>query len=113
MYNKEKTKEAEEIIIRITKELERQGKTQAELITFLDLPRGTYSSWKTGRSRNFCEHLGEISQFLDISVEYLVTGDVSEKMIENSREQQLLFWYRKLNVEKQDAVLQNVKWLVK
>ena len=32
-------------------------------------------------------------------------------MIENSREQELLACYRKLNEEKQDAVLQNVKWL--
>ena len=35
----------------------------------------------------------------------------AEKMIENSREQKLLACYRKLNEEKQDAVLQNVKWL--
>ena len=36
---------------------------------------------------------------------------IAEKMIENSREQELLACYRKLNEEKQDAVLQNVKWL--
>ena len=111
MRNKENTKEAEGILIRISKEMERQGKKQAELVKYLDLPLGTYTNWKLGKSRNFCEHLGEIARFLNVSTEYLVTGSVAEKMIENSREKELLACYRKLNEEKQDAVLQNVKWL--
>lgn len=111
MHNKDNTKEAESILERISAELERQGKTQAELITYLDLPRGTYSSWKLGRSRNFCEHLGSIAEYLDISAGYLVTGDVADKMIENSRELELIKWYRKLSPEKQDAIIQNMKWL--
>lgn len=78
---------------------------------YLDLPLGTYTNWKLGKIRNFCEHLGEIARFLNVSAKYLVTGNVAEKMIENSREQELLAWYRKLNEEKRDAVLQNVKWL--
>ena len=111
MYNREKTKEAEEILERITTELNRQGKTQKELIDFLDLANGVYSSWKAGRSRNFCEHLGEISRFLGVNAEYLVTGSISEKIVENEREQQLLECYRKLSADKQDAVMQNMKWL--
>ena len=91
--------------------MERQGKKQAELVKYLDLPLGTYTNWKLGKSRNFYEHLEEIARFLNVSAEYLVTGSVAEKMIENSREQELLAWYRKLNTEKQDDVLQNVKWL--
>ena len=39
MHNKENTKEAQEIISRITGELEQQGRTQAELIAYLDLPK--------------------------------------------------------------------------
>lgn len=45
----------------------------------------------------------EIARFLNVSAEYHVTGNVAEKMIENSREQELLTWYRKLSPEKQDA----------
>ncbi len=50
MYNKQNTQEAEEIFDRILSEMERQGKKYAELTGFLDLPRGTFSSWKAGRS---------------------------------------------------------------
>ena len=111
MHNKENTKEAQEIIARITGELEQQGKTQAELIAYLDLPKGIYSSWKAGRSRNFCEHLGEISRFLGVSAEYLVTGKVSNQEIKDSKEQELITLYRKLSSEKQDMILQNIRWL--
>lgn len=111
MHNKENTKEAQEIIARITGELEQQGKTHAELITYLDLPKGIYSSWKAGRSRNFCEHLGEISGFLGVSAEYLVTGKVSNQEIKDSKERELIEMYRKLSGEKQDVILQNIRWL--
>ena len=111
MYNKENTKEAETILERISAELERKKITQAKLVEFLDLPKGTYSSWKAGRSRSFCEHLGAISQFLGISTEYLVNGRVSEHSDINPRELALLESFRKLSPEKQDVVAQNIKWL--
>lgn len=113
MYNRDNTKEAEEILSRITAELKHKGKTQAELVEFLNLPKGVYSSWKAGRSRNFCEHLGEISRYLNVSVEYLVIGNIETEAYDKEREQELLKWYRKLSSEKQDAVMQNIKWLAK
>ena len=70
---------------------------KAELVAYLDLPKGVYSNWKAGKSRNFCEHLGAISKFLNVSAEYLVTGKDAEKNMENPREIELLNWYRKLN----------------
>ena len=111
MYNKDNTREADEIFSRILSEMERQGRKYAELTEYLELPRGTFSSWKAGRSRNFCEHTGAIADFLGVSAEYLINGNIEGKLVENSKEQQLLNYFRKLNVEKQNAVLQNIKWL--
>lgn len=111
MRNSENTKEAEEILDRISEELARQGKMQAELVSYLDLPKGAYSSWKAGKSRNFCEHLGEIAQFLGVSVEFLVTGRNAEKNMVNPREEELILLYRGLNVEKQDALWHMAKLL--
>lgn len=112
VYNREKTKEAEEIFARISAEMERKGFKQAELISYLNLPRGTYSSWKAGRTRTFCEHLGEISQFLEINVEYLVTGQLTTDGVVNTAEQELLQSFRKLNPVKQQAILQMAELLV-
>lgn len=111
MYNKENTQEAEEIFSRILSEMERQGKKYAELTEFLDLPRGTFSSWKAGRSRNFCEHIGSIAGFLGVSAEYLITGNVDRKFVESVEEQELLDCYRRLAPEKQEAILKNIRWL--
>ena len=110
MYNKDNTKEAEEIFERILSEMERQEKKYAALTEFLNLPRGTFSAWKAGRSRNFCEHLGAISEFLNVDVGWLVTGKANESPV-NEKEAELLQQFRKLSSEKQKAVLQNVKWL--
>lgn len=109
MHNKDNTRETDEIFSRILSEMERQGRKYAELIEYLDLPRGTFSSWKARRSRNFCEHIGAIADFLEVSAEYLINGNIEGKLVENSEEQQLLNYFRKLNVEKQNAVLQNIK----
>lgn len=111
MYNKDNTQEAEEIFKRILSEMERQGKKYAGLTEYLDLPRGTFSAWKAGRSRNFCEHLNSISAFLGVSAEYLITGNVDGKFAESVEEQELLDCYRRLDPEKQEAILKNIRWL--
>ena len=46
-----------EILGRISNELEKRHITQAELVAYLGLPLGTYTNWKLGRSRNFCEYI--------------------------------------------------------
>ena len=110
MYNKDNTREADEIFSRILSEMERQGRKYAELTEYLELPRGTFSSWKAGRSRNFCEHLEAIAEYLDVDIGWLVTGKASAGAI-NRQEQELLDAFRSLDIEKQETMLQNMKWL--
>ncbi len=111
MYNKDNTKEADEFLARIIEELEKQGERPSELVRYLNLPRGIFTAWKTGRSRYFCEHLAAISRFLDVSVEYLVLGEKQSNKISNSVEQDLIDCFRCLDKAKKEAVLQNVRWL--
>lgn len=77
----------------------------------MGIPKGAYRNWKAGKSRNFCEHLGAISVFLNVSTEYLVTGKNVQKTIANPREVELLTWYRQLTPEKQDAIRQMTRLL--
>ena len=113
MYNKENTKEAEEILGRISDEMKKQNKKQAELIRFLNLPTGTFTNWKLRKSRNFCEHLQSIALFLKVDAGWLLTGQVKDGETRDNNENELLEAFRKLNVEKQTAVIQNVRWLTK
>ncbi len=113
MYNKENTKEAEEILARISGELGKKKKKQAELIRYLDLPVGTFTNWKLKKSRNFCEHLQAIALFLEVDPGWLLTGKMTEGLVKDSSEKKLIEDFRKLNAEKQAAVIQNVRWLAK
>lgn len=113
MYNKDNTKEAEEILGRISDEMKKQNKRQAELIRFLDLPVGTFTNWKLRKSRNFCEHIQAIAVFLGVDPGWLLTGMTKEGTVKDKKEIELLEEFRKLNAEKQLAVIQNVRWLTK
>ena len=106
----DKNNRTEGILGRISHELETQHKTQAELVAYLGLPVGTYTNWKLGRSRNFCEHIEAIAEYLNVDVGWLVTGEASTGAI-NQQEQELLETYRRLNAVKQEAVIQNMKSL--
>ena len=110
MNNSIERKKTEAILGRISRELETQHKTQAELVAYLGLPVGTYTNWKLGRSRNFCEHLEAIAEYLNVDTGWLVTGERSACAI-NQQEQGLLELFRKLDAEKQHAVIQNMRWL--
>ena len=113
MYNKDNTKEADEILVRISDEMKKQNRRQAELIRFLDLPVGTFTNWKLRKSRNFCEHIQAIAAFLGVDPGWLLTGTTKEGVVKDDKEMELLEEFRKLNAEKQSAVIQNVRWLTK
>ena len=93
MYNWENTEEADAIFERISSEMVKQGRKQAELNTYLNLPRGTFTAWKLKRGRSFCEHLAAISEFLNVSVEWLVTGS-EKKYLVTDEEKELVDYYR-------------------
>ena len=104
MYNRENTEEAMSILRRISSELKAQHKKQIDLVAYLKLPVGTYSAWRSGRSRNYCEHLGAIADFLEVDIGWLVTGEYHDG-IKDARERKLLERFRRLNVEKQKAIM--------
>jgi len=104
MYNRENTEEAMDILHRISTELKAQHKKQIDLVAYLQLPVGTYSAWRAGRSRNYCEHLNAIAAFLEVDAGWLVTGEHGDG-IKDVREHELLRRFRKLNAEKQNAVM--------
>ena len=99
-----------EILGRISNELEKQHITQAELVAYLGLPLGTYTNWKLGRSRNFCEYIEAIADYLRVDIGWLVTGEASTGAV-NQQEYELLETFRRLKAEKQEVILQNMKWL--
>lgn len=50
------------------------NKDQKELTEYLGLQNSAFSDWKTGKSKSFRKYLIEISEFFDVSIDYLVYG---------------------------------------
>ncbi|MCM1329987.1 MAG: helix-turn-helix domain containing protein [Ruminococcus sp.] len=50
------------------------NKEQKELTEYLGLQNSAFSDWKTGKSKSFRRYLIEISEFFNVSIDYLVYG---------------------------------------
>ena len=111
MYNRDNTKEADDIFMRISSEMKKQNRKQADLIRFLNLPISTYTNWRLGKSRNYCEHLLAIAEFLQVDAGWLLSGEVNEGAVRDGNEKEMLREFRKLSPEKQTAMIQNIKWI--
>ena len=63
-----------DIIERIFDLLQKQGKTQSEFARFLDVRVATISEWKRRRCVPSVSIVAKIAEYLNTSVDYLVTG---------------------------------------
>ena len=66
------------IIDKVCVLLERQGKTQKDLCDFLGISNNRFTDWKSGRLKSYQKLLPQISEFLGVSVEELLNGDVNK-----------------------------------
>jgi len=64
---------------RVHKLLLEQGKMQKDLADYLNTRPSTVNGWKQGNRTPSTEMLIPISEFLGVSVEYLITGKESER----------------------------------
>ncbi len=63
---------------RIITELQLQNKMQYELTDYLGINYSSFANWKAGRNQSYKKYLHAISDFLDVSVEYL-KGETDKK----------------------------------
>lgn len=52
-----------------------KGLKDADVVRATGITKSTFSDWKSGRSHPKTEKLAKIAEFLDVSVEYLRTGE--------------------------------------
>lgn len=65
---------------RIIWELDRQGKKQKDLSAFTGISTSAISAWNKNNSQPASEKLSLIADFLEVSLEYLITGQEECKM---------------------------------
>jgi transcriptional regulator with XRE-family HTH domain len=65
------------VMERILNTLRVRNLTQKQLIEYLGLPNGTFTSWKYNGGKSYMKYIDGISEFLNIPKEYLLYGDPS------------------------------------
>lgn len=68
---------------RIFYELKKQNKTQKQLSEFTGISTSTISAWNKNGTNPSADSIYPISQFLNISLEYLLTGNENSNIKQN------------------------------
>lgn len=77
---------------------------QKELTNYLNLKNSAFSDWKSGKSQSFRKYLIEISEFFDVSIDYLVYGKEKISASElTGAEKRLLAAFKELPTDEQMA----------
>ena len=93
-----------EINQRIFYLLEKQPRTAKELSDYIGVKPSSISAWKTEGSYPSSKHVVRISEFFDVSIEYLFTGKDPSAPNLNKQELELLETYNRLDSRGQHSV---------
>lgn len=84
---------------------------QKELTDFLNLKKSAFTDWKSDKSNSYRKYLIEISEFFNVSLDYLVYGKESLSKALTSDEQELLENYHKLINDNKEKIIKKVQEL--
>lgn len=96
---------------RICSLMKEQKIQDQEMISYLDLSRGTFSNWRRNNGRSYYEHIDKIADRLGVTIDYLIRGENIKTDSLSHQETELLNNYRKLTNEGKDVVSATVKLL--
>ena len=72
-------------IDKILKLLKEQNKKQKDLTDYLNVSKGVFTDWKSGKNVSYTKHIPKIAEFLGVSTDYLL-GTQKENPAANSDE---------------------------
>lgn len=105
-----------DVLNRIMELLERNGRTQKELMDYLGIKKSAFTDWKAGKSRSYLKYASEIADYFGVTTDYLLRGetDIKEKPHADEidmepKEKLLLEKFRQLTPEMQEFVLSSVQ----
>ena len=85
--------------------LDQKGKMAADLCRVLGVGTSQTTSWKKRNVDPPAKYLVQIADFLDVSLEYLLTGDGEQSVKQSATEKEMLSKFRMLPGDKQQRVI--------
>lgn len=93
------------VIRRIINTLQARNLSQKQLIEYLGLPNGTFTSWKYNGGSSYMKYISSISEFLHVSDNYLLYGesdtDDTTLLLSDTEDYKK---FRQLSVEQQNLI---------
>ena len=111
-----KATNSDPIFVRIDNLLSLKQKKQKELIDYLNIRKTSYSEWKSGISTTYLSYIEAISDYLETSPNYLITGNSDDTFVASvpsldEMDMRLLSAFRPLNSPQKEKVIQVVEIL--
>lgn len=72
--------------------LAESGRGQRDLAVYIGAPMSTVGSWKKNGSNPGAEYIPRIAEFLNVSTDYLLTGENKEYRLDSESQELLDLW---------------------
>lgn len=101
------------IINRIVNLLKKNGASQADICNYIGIKYNVFTTWKTRETDPPAKYLIQICEFLNISLEYLLTGKEKSSLTSelSADEQELFKIYKGLSIENKARVRERAEVL--
>ena len=87
--------------------LKEQHKKQKDLTDYLNISKGVFTDWKSGKNNSYLKHIGKIAEYFDVSVDYLLGKEKSPTA--NSDETLMFALYGNDNKDVTPAMLEDIR----
>lgn len=64
-----------DVLNRIMELLERNDRSQKELMDYLGIKKSAFTDWKAGKSRSYLKYASEIAAYFGVTTDYLLRGE--------------------------------------
>ena len=68
------------VLLRIMNLLKEAEKSDTALLRHLNMPVGTFDSWKFRNNKSYLTRINDIAEFLNVSPDYLLRGTTEENL---------------------------------
>ena len=99
------------VLQRLLEMIKLRGLTEKEMERKIGLSNGTFTKWKYHGVKTYLQHIGPMSECLDVSPQYLLYGvdDEVNMDVMTPTEVNLVQMYRKLNSRQKDCLIRTAK----
>ena len=101
------------VLFRIMSTLKEAGKTDKELLNYLDMAHGTFDAWKYRNIKSYLSRIDDIAEFLNVSPNYLLRGIDDEVNFETLSEAEirLIKLYRNSDAKGRTHILECAEYV--